>query len=130
MIKRYRLSLFCALVIWVLSLMPVPETPLDGVPLIDKWTHLVMYGTLTLLFGIETLRSSGAERPVWFALRVLLPPILMGGLVEIVQATCTNGVRNGDVMDFVANSIGAVIGLILVLIVWWLGKNGILFGRK
>lgn len=130
MIKRYRLSLFCAIVIWVLSLMPVPEMPLDDVPLVDKWTHLVMYGTLTLLFGIENLRGGGTVRHLWLALRVLTQPVLMGGLVEIVQATCTNGVRSGDWMDFAANAVGAVIGFAAVLIVWRLGRKGSWMGSR
>ena len=45
-------------------------------------------------------------------------PVIMGGLVEIVQATCTNGVRNGDWLDFLADGIGStlafLIGLVLV----------------
>ena len=47
-----------------------------------------------------------------------LVPVIMGGLVEIVQATCTNGVRNGDWLDFLADGIGStlafLIGLVLV----------------
>ena len=47
-----------------------------------------------------------------------LVPVIMGGLVEIVQATCTNGVRNGDWLDFFADGIGStlafLIGLVLV----------------
>ena len=46
MAKRYPLTTVCVIVIWVLCLMPIPETPLSHVRLIDKWTHLVMYGGL------------------------------------------------------------------------------------
>lgn len=115
MMRHYPFTLACALFIWIICLIPIPETPLAGVPLIDKWTHFVMYGTLTLIYGIETLRHHREISLCRLALWLLLPTITMGGLVEIVQATCTNGVRNGDWMDFLANSIGAVLGFLLVI---------------
>ena len=41
---------------------------------------------------------------------VFLAPLLMGGLIELAQATCTGGNRSGDWLDFAANSIGVVAG--------------------
>ena len=43
----------------------------------------------------------------------LLLPVLMGGLIEIVQATCTGGRRSGDWLDFAADGVGAIIGWII-----------------
>jgi len=43
----------------------------------------------------------------------VIAPVIMGGLIEIVQATCTNGVRNGDVTDWIADNIGVVIGQLI-----------------
>jgi hypothetical protein len=37
----------------------------------------------------------------------------MGGLVEIVQATCTNGVRSGEWLDFFADAIGSTLALVM-----------------
>jgi hypothetical protein len=42
-----------------------------------------------------------------------LLPVVMGGLVEIVQATCTDGVRNGDWFDFLADAIGSTVALLI-----------------
>ena len=45
LVRHYPLSLLCVALIWFLSLViKMPHTPLDGVALIDKWTHFVMYG--------------------------------------------------------------------------------------
>lgn len=115
-IKHYPLTLSCSLIIWILCLIPIPETPLDNVAFIDKWTHLVMYGTLTLLLGCETMFAKPHTSIGLFTLRVLPLTVVMGGLIEIVQATCTAGVRNGDWMDFFANSIGALLGLVIALV--------------
>ena len=46
-IKNYPLSSLLVVAIWVVCLIPIPETPLSDVNLIDKWTHFVMYGSLT-----------------------------------------------------------------------------------
>lgn len=55
-IKRYSLGLLVIAVITYLSLMHVPEIPeVEDVPLIDKWTHMVMYATLTLAIWIQYL---------------------------------------------------------------------------
>ena len=45
-LRCYPFSWICVTVIWVLCLIPMPETPLDGISMIDKWTHFVMYGGL------------------------------------------------------------------------------------
>ena len=55
--KKYPFSLLCLALIWILSLIHFcPETPLDGVDLIDKWTHLVMYGGTSAVIWWEYLR--------------------------------------------------------------------------
>lgn len=39
-----------------------------------------------------------------------LAPIIMSGVIELLQAYCTGGRRSGEWLDFAANSIGATIG--------------------
>lgn len=110
LLSKYPFSCLITIVIWVLSLLPIPENPLSHISLIDKWTHLVMYGGLCVVIWIEHLKTynSIARKGTW--LTILLLPILMGGLIEIVQATCTNGVRSGEWLDFLADVIGTAIG--------------------
>ena len=55
-IKNYPLSSILVVAIWVVCLIPVPETPLNDVCLIDKWTHFVMYGSLTSVIWFEYIR--------------------------------------------------------------------------
>ena len=52
-LKKQPLSILLIVAIWVVCMIPVPETPLDDVKFIDKWTHLCMYGTLVLVIMIE-----------------------------------------------------------------------------
>ena len=111
-VKHYPLSLCLVAAIWVLCFMDVPDTPLDNVAFIDKWTHLAMYGTTCAVIFAETLRAHG---PGCSRRRLLvtawLLPVLMSGLIEILQATCTGGRRSGEWLDFAANSAGAAIGV-------------------
>ena len=41
-----------------------------------------------------------------------LAPIMMSGLIEILQATCTGGRRSGEWLDFAANSIGVTLATV------------------
>ncbi len=109
-IRHYPLSCLCITVIWVLCLIPIPETPLSDISLIDKWTHLVMYGGLCTILWLEYgPRHKKANRKLAF-LWIVAAPMLMGGLVEVVQATCTGGTRSGDILDWLADAIGVVLG--------------------
>lgn len=114
-VRRYPFSVACVVLVWLLSLTPFfPETPFDNVQFIDKWTHLVMYGGTTFVIWWEYSRHHQGQQPCWRLLVVwgFLAPILMGGLLELLQAYATT-TRNGDWLDFVANTVGVVIGAII-----------------
>lgn len=117
LIARYPLSAALIVAIWVMCLTPwIPETPLNDVSLIDKWTHLVMYGTLTAVIWWEYLRQHPQPESRRLLLLAFLAPVAMGGMVELAQAYCTAGHRSGDWLDFLANSLGVVLGTFLGLI--------------
>lgn len=119
MLKDYKFSLFIATVIWIVCLIPVPETPLDDVRFIDKWTHFVMYGTLTFAIWWEYCRSHKRTTPEapqqrkpfsWRRLSIIgiVLPAVMGCLVEVAQATLTT-CRSGDVFDAICNALGVLL---------------------
>lgn len=110
MATRYPVSCAIALAIWVVCLIPIPETPLDGVSFIDKWTHFVMYGTLTAAIWVEYGRRHKKDFS-WKRLLAggILSPILMGCLVELAQAYLTT-CRSGDVFDALCNALGVLLG--------------------
>lgn len=109
-IRKYPFSVFCILLIWLLSLTPFfPETPLDNVQFIDKWTHLVMYGGTTSVIWLEYLRLH--QRVNWHRVLLLavVGMVLLGGLMELLQAYCTT-TRSGEWLDFWADSVGVLLG--------------------
>lgn len=128
-LTRYPLTALAVVVIWTLCLIPIPETPLNQISLIDKWTHLVLFGGLTVIIWAEMLRDDKrrTKEAVYSDPKALSPsckilsrhyalwgglaPWLMGGLIEIVQATCIHGVRSGDPIDFMADGVGVLLGM-------------------
>ncbi|MBM6992147.1 MAG: VanZ family protein [Prevotella sp.] len=112
-LKTYPFSCLCVVCIWILCLIPIPDTPLNNITMVDKWTHFVMYGGLcTLLWAEYGFRHRRIDKGKTFFYAFVMP-LVLGGLIEIVQATCTGGNRSGDIMDFWADAIGVVLGMII-----------------
>ncbi len=111
-VRNYPLTLIVALGIWVVCMIPVPETPLDNVRFIDKWTHFIMYGTLTTVIWVEYVLHHTTIS--WRRLLIggALLPALMGGAVELAQAYLTT-CRSGDWLDALCNSFGVLLGVII-----------------
>lgn len=110
LVRKYPLSLLCVTLILVLSLTPFfPETPLDNVAFIDKWTHMVMYGGTCSVIWWEYL--SRHKRIDWqrLLLWAVVGMVMLGGLMELMQAYCTT-TRSGEWLDFYADTVGVLLG--------------------
>lgn len=112
-VRKYPVSCAFILLIWILCLIPVPESPLSQVRFIDKWTHFVFFGGLCILIWAEYGRMHNYIDKQKVFLWIFIAPIIMGGAIEIVQATCTGGNRSGDVTDWVADITGVILGQII-----------------
>ncbi len=118
LLRFYPLTLFCIALIWFLSLffMP-PETPLSDVAFIDKWTHLVMYGGTSAVLWWEYVRHHERLCAWKLWLFAVVGMIMMGGVIELVQAYCTTN-RSGEWLDFLADSLGVGLGALIGLLFW------------
>lgn len=107
------------LAITVASLIPVPEVPeLNDVPFFDKWVHFVMYGVLTLAMWMDWWRHGKWAMPQKaFILVSFLFPAAWGGVMELAQAYLTT-CRSGDWIDFYADCVGALLGVIISYSTW------------
>lgn len=149
LVRFYPVSSFYILIIWVLCFATIPKTPLDNVTLIDKWVHIAMYGGTCGTIWLEYIRrhslwshspknvhiAEGISRkpPMSYtrlALLAWLSPVLMSGLIEILQATCTGGRRSGDWLDFAANSIGATLAALAGMTAVWMLRRRAVRQRK
>lgn len=111
-IRRHPISVILILVIWYLSLFTPPKTELANVRFIDKWAHLLMYGSLAFVLWMEDWRVRKASPSMPRALALYIGPVAMSGLIELAQVYCTTD-RSGDWLDLAANAIGALAGIVL-----------------
>jgi len=111
-VKNFPLSSLLIVAIWTICIIPIPETPLSHVSMADKWTHMVMYFVLTMCVGFEMVRNKQTSTKQ-LLLYAWLMPIIMGGLIELVQANCTGGRRSGEWLDFYADAFGSTIAFII-----------------
>ena len=99
------LALATALLIAVLSFLP--RSTAAGVPVNDLVNHVIAYCALTGLASVRrrTLRGVGL---------VVILVIGFGGLIELVQPYFG---RANDLSDFIANSVGTLVGASIATIV-------------
>lgn len=124
-VKEYIWTTLVTVGIVVLSTIPIPENPpLEDVPLIDKWVHMVMYGGLVFVMWIDHVVRN--KRTFSWAARIImvLYAIALGGAMELVQAYLTT-CRSGDWIDFEADAVGALLGLLLCAGLNWKWKEKI-----
>lgn len=103
------LAISYTLLIVVLSLSPIPRAiPNFKFFEMDKLIHLTMYFILILLWGINLISFK------FSLIKILFLTIFFGLLIETLQYLLPFG-RNFDLGDIIANSVGAIIGIIILL---------------
>lgn len=106
-----------AVAIALLSLWEHPTLP----PLVLRWSdktwHTLMYVVQAVALLLPVAALGGAkQKGLWVRYAgAWVLTVGYGGLMEVLQAMCTR-TRTGDWIDFVADIIGASIGLVLVAI--------------
>ena len=122
-LTKYPFSCIIVIGTWILCFMTIPETPLSSVRFIDKWTHSLIYLVLGLSISLEYLRNTKQPSPKFIIVWDWLMPIIMGGLIEVLQSYCTNGNRSGEWLDFFADAIGSTIAVLIgILLVRYRAK--------
>lgn len=113
--RYFILPVVWALVILLLCAFPGKDIPhISFLELLsfDKWVHAGVFFILAVLL-IRAMKftyvRAAHTTAVLFALAVCIP---YGGLLEIMQGTLFQD-RSADWMDFVANSFGAVCGVLV-----------------
>ena len=122
-LTKYPFSCIIVIGTWILCFMTIPETPLSSVRFIDKWTHSLIYLVLGISISLEYLRNTRHASPKFIVVWVWFLPIIMGGLIEVLQSYCTNGNRSGEWLDFFADAIGSTIAVLIgILLVRYRAK--------
>lgn len=111
---HFRLTLFCVLAIWYLCVVKPPSLRIGEIVGFDKIVHAVMYLGLCTVFWWEYISHGKVYTKCCLAFWGIILPILMSGMVELVQEYCTE-TRTGDWADFAANSVGVLLAFLLKL---------------
>lgn len=105
---RYALpAFFWTMLITVLCLMPGKDLPSVSILNFDKFVHISFFGMLNLLYLRWGVFGNGLKLS---PIKITIFTIFYGGLIEILQGTFYTD-RHADLMDFIANSVGALIAL-------------------
>lgn len=117
-LSKNKITILWALFIAVLSFLPGSKLPKTEITNIDLAVHFFFYCVFTFLLIVGNIRQSQFQllknKPVLMALCVSIP---YGGMVEIIQGTEFIS-RSTELSDFIANSIGSVIGVILFFMIY------------
>lgn len=111
---RFWKTILVLCVITYLSLTRDPHVSIPSFTGADKLAHLLMYMLLSfvVLWDIQSLRIS----IFWKAIIALVFSSIFGGFIEIIQEFFFYP-RTGDWIDWVADCIGAIIGLLLCKVI-------------
>jgi hypothetical protein len=125
-LKKYPVSLIISATVIYLSFFKPPQMAIEQIPGIDKVVHFCMYGGLSGMLWIEFLHNHHHyEERLWHAwIGAVICPILMSGIIELLQQYCTT-YRGGDWFDFLANSLGVISATIVAyfLIRPWMARR-------
>lgn len=115
-LKHTRWALLWALLILVLCGIPGRDIPhISFLELLnfDKFVHAALFFVLVVLtvrgFYLQSAFIKIQEHPKWTAFAYC---VIYGALLEIMQGTLFEQ-RSADVFDFIANSVGAAVGVLL-----------------
>lgn len=113
---HYPLTILWFIFIYIICLMPVPETPLSHVVGIDKFVHLGLWLVASLIIWGEYFRAPRRwqpRHPLWLTLAL---PLFAGGSIELLQAYATT-CRSGDWLDFLFNASGVILAALIVFFI-------------
>jgi VanZ family protein len=95
------------LLIFIACLTPAKDIPDVPVPLIDKWTHFVLFGVFAFLLLLSN-PTTNTKRLIL----VFFTAFVLGSLIELLQGYFASLGRSCDIMDALADAIGGAIGVI------------------
>lgn len=84
------------------------------IPHLDKLVHFIFY-FVTAILGTLCIREVTKGRKSIFQaiLKATLFAIIYGIIIEVLQEVCTTK-RSGDILDALANTIGAIAGAFFI----------------
>ena len=103
-LPRWLLTAVCSGLILYLTLVPkpLPDNDISFWEHTDKLVHAIMFGALYVCLALDLWRGQPA-----------LISIAAGGIIELLQGAMHLG-RGADPLDFLADSVGVIVAMLLV----------------
>lgn len=112
-LKPYLLAVFWLVIISILSSYPGTKIPKLPDLQLDKFVHTFIYGVLMIFLGIPYAEQFLVQHKRWIiSLKLALFGVFYGGLMEVLQTNVFIN-RSGNWYDFFANTLGAILGVLL-----------------
>ncbi len=113
-------AVFITAGITIVSLWENPQME-PAIMVSDKLVHGLMYMLLAISWTMPLVRTRNARAfPIYSG--VCLTVTTYGGLIELLQHWCTR-TRTGDLADFLADFVGALAGIAMVVIFRFIQKQ-------
>ena len=112
------------IIIFVLLALPgnmLPDETHMGIPQLDKYVHLVLFGSFVFLWSFYYTAKEGKRNLQRLYLRIVVIACLYGTAMEFIQKYFIPN-RDFDIYDIAADVAGAIGGyIILRLVIKWTG---------
>ena len=106
--------------LWAVFIFFIHVAPVDpdqanrfDFPFADKWIHALLFGVLSALSYLSLYKKRLDYRPILLVFGVCL---FYGALLEVIQYFFTEE-RSGDILDWLADSAGALNGIVLARLI-------------
>lgn len=110
--RFYPLSILVTALVFYLSLFNPADLNLEDISFSDKLVHAIMYTGVSFVFWYELLFNTSQPSFSKILLLPILLPILIGGVLEILQEHLTE-CRSGEWSDFAADVTGTLAGILI-----------------
>jgi VanZ family protein len=112
-LRSYLPSIIWLIVILVLSGYPGNHIPQNPIWQFDKLVHSVIYAILSICLIITFSKEYKKEKKRFqISCLIIFFGVFYGGFMEILQDNIFIN-RSGNWYDFIANTIGAILGVII-----------------
>lgn len=111
----FSLAICWTIVIAVLCLISFRKLPSLGVSSADKYVHVTFHFFFVMFWGLYS-KIKRREIVISQILKLVVISISYGVLIEILQETFTT-TRHADIMDVLANFVGAVLALVIFIVI-------------
>ena len=115
--RKYLPTIFWSIVILFLSGYPGQQMPKIPVWQIDKFGHSIIYAILSVCLLIAFSKQyNHTNKRFQISVLIIFIGVFYGGIMEILQNNIFIN-RSGNWYDFIANTIGAILGVLVYPII-------------